>query len=105
MCLQKYLHKGKIRLKIEHFLLKIVPSEPSFCQNIDNFWLKMQNHIISVKLLVFGVKMIPQKMPFLLLKFMNNLRSSLETFLVNLLPILKKLSRNPKAQFLVKKYV
>ena len=32
------IYKGKIRLKIEHFLLKIGFNKPSFCQNIDNFW-------------------------------------------------------------------
>ena len=28
-----------IRVKTEHFSLKIGSNKPSFCQNIDNFWL------------------------------------------------------------------
>ena len=39
MCLQKYLFKGKMMLKMEHFLLKIGFYKPGFFQNIDNFWL------------------------------------------------------------------
>ena len=43
ICLQKYSYKGNNRLKIEHFLLRISFNTSSFCQNIDNFWLQIQN--------------------------------------------------------------
>ena len=47
MCLQKYLYKGKNRLKIEYFLLKT-----GFNQ-------------VFVKLVVSGVKILSQKNTFL----------------------------------------
>ena len=37
MFLGIYLHNGKIRLKMGHFLLKIGFNKPRFCQNIDKF--------------------------------------------------------------------
>ena len=43
MCLKKYLYKGKIKLKIEHFLLKIGFNKPSFSQNIDNLALDVES--------------------------------------------------------------
>ena len=38
------IYNGKIRLKIEYFSLKIGLNKPSFCQDIDNFWLKFINN-------------------------------------------------------------
>ena len=69
MCLKKYLCKGKIRLNTEHFLLKISFNKPSFCQTLTTFGFRCR--IISVKILVFAVKILPQKIHFLL-KFTNN---------------------------------
>ena len=57
MCLQKYLYKGKIRLKIEHFLMEIGLNKPSFYQDIDIFF-NFRCRIISVKLLLFGVNIL-----------------------------------------------
>ena len=37
-------YRGKNRLRIECFLLKIGFKEPSFFQSNNNFWLGMQNH-------------------------------------------------------------
>ena len=34
MCFQNYLYNGKIRVKIEHFLLKMGFNNSSFCVNI-----------------------------------------------------------------------
>ena len=38
------IYDRKIRLKIEYFLLKIDLNKRSFCQDIDNFWLKFINN-------------------------------------------------------------
>ena len=35
----KIIRKEKYMLKIKYFLLKIGFNKPSFCQNIDKFWL------------------------------------------------------------------
>ena len=70
MCSQKYLYKGKIRLKTERFLLKTGFMNHVFARTLMTFGFTCR--IISVKLLVFGVKMLPQKKYFLLLKFVNN---------------------------------
>ena len=66
----KIIIKEKYMLKIKYFLLKIGFNKPNFCQNIDKLWLWMT--MISVKLLVFRVKMLCQKMHFLLFKFIKN---------------------------------
>ena len=47
---------GKMRLKIEHFLLKIVFNKPSFCQELTT--LGFRRRMISVKLFAFGVNIL-----------------------------------------------
>ena len=66
----KILIKEKYRLKTIHFLLKIGINKPSLRQNMTSFDFRCR--IISVKLLVFGVKIFSQKMHSLLLKFIKN---------------------------------
>ena len=75
----KILMKQKYRLKIKHFLLKIGFSKPSFCQNIDKFWLQMQNN--QCKHLMFGASLLSQELYFLLLQFINNKCSIYNNFL------------------------
>ena len=47
---------GKMRLKIEHFLLKIVFNKSSFCQELTT--LGFRRRMISVKLFAFGVNIL-----------------------------------------------
>ena len=47
---------GKMTLKTEHFLLKIVFNKPSFRQKLTTLGFRCR--IISIKLLVFGVNIL-----------------------------------------------
>ena len=66
----KILIKEKYRLKIKHFVLKIGFNKPVSAGILTSLGFRCR--IISLKLLAFGVKMLSQKMHFLLLKFINN---------------------------------
>ena len=70
MCLQKYLYNKKNMLKIKHFLLKIGLINQVFARTLTTSGFSCR--IISVKFLMLGVKMLAQKMHFLLLNFINN---------------------------------
>ena len=56
MCLQKYVYRRKMRLKIEHYLLKFGFNKPNFARTLTTFGLS--GRIINVKLFVFGVNVM-----------------------------------------------
>ena len=70
MCLQKYLYKEKIGLKLSIFNSRLVLINQVFARILAAFGFTCK--IFSVNLVVFGVKMSSQKMNFLFLKFISN---------------------------------